>query len=65
MMFYGNPLKTLNVSFIAKASNTICKAEVEELELEISGLQHLTLQGYNLGETFWESADHTWPPEAC
>jgi len=52
MMFYGNPLKTLNVSFIVKASNTICKAEVEKLELEILELQHLTLQGYNLGKTF-------------
>jgi hypothetical protein len=51
-MFYGNPLTTLNVSFTAKASNTICKAEVEALELEILELQHLTLQGYNLGKTF-------------
>ena len=65
MMFYGNPLKTLNVSFIVKASNTICKAEVEKLELEILELQHLTLQGYNLGKTFWKLADHTQPPEAC
>jgi hypothetical protein len=35
------------------------------LELEILELQHLTLQGYNLGKTFWKSADHTRSPEAC
>jgi hypothetical protein len=65
MMFYGNPLKTLNVSFTANANNTICNAAVKELELEILELQHLTLQGYNLGKTFKKTADHTWPPEAC
>lgn len=64
-MFYGNPLNTLNVSFTAKVSNTICKAVVEEFELEILELQHLTLQGYNLGKTFWKSEDHTQPSEAC
>jgi hypothetical protein len=65
MMLYGNPLKTLNASFIAKASNTICKAEVEGLEQEIMELQRLTLQGYNLGKILWKLADHTQPPEAC
>jgi hypothetical protein len=60
-MLHVNLFNTLNVTFIAKAINTIYETNVQQPETEISVISKLqnNLKAYSLGKNFQNAANYT------